>query len=570
MWQTIRNNQWLTTILVGAFVIRVLGIGYGLPFHFFGDEEALVFGALKMLEMKTIFPVFHWEIFKPLLYYPPFLSYVYLIFFIPVLGIQYLWLGMPSFAVFKDVVVADPSAFWYAARWINVCFAVANVYVVYRIAHLLFKNQTVGLFSALFLATSFIDSNVAFTARHWTATLFFSLLALWFVLRALHEPLRVKYLSISAGLSLGISFGMGYLVFYLPVIGCLYLFWGKQTRAEISNNLFYFGSSFIIVGLAAIALHPQPFIQQVLVHTYSPAGVIKSIPVFLQYYASVLWNYETFLLIFSVIGLAILCKKERKIAAIFLAFYAIVGTIMYIFLWNIPRYLTPLLPIFAMSAGYGLYMFCDYAKKIKPFTATAVYTFMISGLVVYYLAVLGRFGILLHSGDTRIAAKEWLETLAETDSVVVYSGGVRPIPSLSAAGAQATIAPGSLRSAETVYLQRILPEPEHAVNVFPLFFIADTQTKNAIIKHAVTTYPGNHYMVIDSWTAADETQQKLLQHATLVKEFIGSDTVAGSDSPDGAGALFIGGEAHTVTTFLPRVLFAIKQLGPTISIYKLN
>lgn len=564
-WQKIVDNRWLALILVCAFLIRVLGIGYGLPFHFFGDEEALVFGALKMMELKTILPVFHWEVFKPLLYYPPFLSYIYVLVFIPVLGIKYVLLGMPSMDVLKNTLIADPSVFWYASRFLNVCFSVVNVYLVYRIAYILFKNQRAALFSALFLAVSFIDVNVAFTARHWTATLFFSLSSLWCTLNALYNPDRAKYYSIAAGLLLGISFGMGYLVFFLPVIGCLYLFWGTQSRTQIINNVFYFGSSFLTLGLLAITLHPQPFIQQVLVHTYAPPGVIKSVPVFLQYYAGVLWNYETVLLVFSLIGLVVLYRMQRKLFCIFLAFYAIVGTIMYVFLWNIPRYLTPLLPIFAMSAGYGVWYVVEQGKLYSKY----IMGIFIAGFIIYYGLLFGRFTYLLLQTDTRIAATQWLGSLAETDSVMVYSGGVRPTPSLSAAEAQVTLAPGSLRSAETVYLKGILPKPEQAVNVFPLFFIQDSAIQNTLIEWAVTRYSGNHYVVTDSWTEPSESQKKMVENAILINEFIGSDALAGSDSPDGTGALFIGGEAHTVTAFIPWVLFKINQLGPHIYIYKL-
>ncbi len=564
---SIRSNPWLAVILVSAFLVRILGIGYGQPYHFFGDEEALVFGALKMLELKTLFPVFHWEAFHQLLYYPPFLSYLYLLIFIPVLGIKYLLLGAPTLAILKTTLIADPSVFWFSARFLNVCFSLANIYLVYKIAELLFKNRIIALFSALFLATSFIDINVAFTARHWTATLFFSLLALWFAFQALNKPEKAKYFSLGTGLSLGVSFGMGYLVFFLPVIGCLYIFWGKQSRQSIINNLFYFGSAFGVIALIAIILHPQPFIQQVLVHTYSPVGVTKNIRTFLHYYLNVLWNYETLLLVFASAGLIFLLKKEQKIFAIFAAFYLIVSVIMYVFLWNIPRYLTPFLPIMAVSAGYGVFSLSGLLGRWLPIkTSIFVFAFVLSA---YSLVGLGRFNFLLVQGDTRLAAKNWLEALAPMDSIVVYSGGVRPTPTLLAMAMQTKIAPNSLRSAETIYLDRVLPPPEKAVNTFPLMFIGDTATKEAIIARALADFSGKHYLVTDSWLKPDETQNRLLAKAKLVKTFQGSDAEAGNASPDGTGALFIGGEAHTVTRFIPRLLFKINQLGPTIYIYQL-
>src|SRR3989344_5711226 len=65
----------LGAIMVFAFLVRIVGIGYGLPLWLFDDEPSLVTSALKMLESKTLIPRLNQEEFKQLLYYPPYFSY---------------------------------------------------------------------------------------------------------------------------------------------------------------------------------------------------------------------------------------------------------------------------------------------------------------------------------------------------------------------------------------------------------------------------------------------------------------------------------------------------------------
>jgi hypothetical protein len=76
------DMHWLLIILFAGFFIRVVGVGYGLPHHLYGDEESVVYTALRMLELRTVLPVFHWEAFRGLSYYPPFLSYIHAFLFL--------------------------------------------------------------------------------------------------------------------------------------------------------------------------------------------------------------------------------------------------------------------------------------------------------------------------------------------------------------------------------------------------------------------------------------------------------------------------------------------------------
>ena len=66
-------------ILLLALVLRLWGITYGFPLFLVNDETPHVYGALKMIELKTLIPAFHQEEFSKVLYYPPLLSYFFLV-----------------------------------------------------------------------------------------------------------------------------------------------------------------------------------------------------------------------------------------------------------------------------------------------------------------------------------------------------------------------------------------------------------------------------------------------------------------------------------------------------------
>ena len=49
----------LILILFTGFILRFVGITYGMPFPLVSDEEVLIGGALRMLELKTLLPLSH-------------------------------------------------------------------------------------------------------------------------------------------------------------------------------------------------------------------------------------------------------------------------------------------------------------------------------------------------------------------------------------------------------------------------------------------------------------------------------------------------------------------------------
>jgi len=142
-------------ILVAALFLRLFGIWYGLPQFFINDERAGVYGALKMIELKTLVPAWHEEEFKKVLNYLPLPSYIYLFTLTPVIAAGYIFSGAPGLEAYKNMLAIDPTLIFLSARIVIALMGVATIYFAYRIAREIFSSERAGLLAAIFLALSF-------------------------------------------------------------------------------------------------------------------------------------------------------------------------------------------------------------------------------------------------------------------------------------------------------------------------------------------------------------------------------------------------------------------------------
>src|SRR3990167_10363720 len=186
----ISPQKWLIFILALAFLIRIAGVSYGLPLWLIGDEPPFVAAALKMLELKTVLPVLHQNEFQPTLYFPPYLSYIYLIPFSLLLSLKYLFFS-GSLLEFKNYIVSDLSHFFIIARIINVALGTLTVWLVYKISKNIFKKEWPALLSAAFLALSILHIYLSFAARDWVPATFLFALATFFLTKP-DTPLKKR------------------------------------------------------------------------------------------------------------------------------------------------------------------------------------------------------------------------------------------------------------------------------------------------------------------------------------------------------------------------------------------
>jgi hypothetical protein len=547
--------RWIWVILLAALIIRLPAIMFGLPYHVIADEEVNVYSALQMIQLHTLLPVLHQNAFT-ILYEPPLLSYLYVILFIPTLLVLYVIHGFPSLHHFAATLTLDPNVFWYVGRTAGVLISLGSIYVLYKIGRHLFKNEIVATLAALFLATSFLDTTLAATTRIWTPGIFASLLSLLLVLEAFSTAVPRRRLLVYAGIALGASFGFSYLVYYLPFMGCLLLYYSyTEDRAHIVRNIVYFAIPFIIVALCIIAVAPYPLYFQVFNHVIPSSS--KSVTVFGYYYFRALWNYEPLLFIFGWIGVAGLAYRRRSLLGLFALFFITVSVPMYIFLPNMARYLMPLIPMVSLIAAYGLYSLARLAPAQNRNVALSV---LVGLVALYSLVVFGRYEQLIFRNDTRVVAREWINAnIPADDTVITDTDYLRLSGTPASIALQSQIASTSLRAAD----RTLLADGTLASHPFTLFTLYNVPPNEIpAILAAALTQPSPHYLVIDSW--ATSTLEVSALPKTLIWKIVGSGAVPGLDE------LFIGGNNNSSTLPILKLLYEVQHLGPDVSAYQLQ
>lgn len=541
----------ILTILLFALATRLPGIMYGLPLHVVADEEVNVYSALKMIQLQTLLPVLHPEAFS-ILHEPPLLSFVNVLFFIPTATVLYLAAGMPPLDVFADMIALDPTIFFLIARAVTVLLSLGSIYLLYRIALLLFEDRNTAFFSALFLATSFISTTLAATGRHWEITTFLSLLSL--LLALLHDKQRPLLVSLS-GAVLGLSFGAGYLVFYAPSIGLLILYrvWketGSSAFAPYFRAAVRFGLPFAAVAVLMIVVAPQPFYKQVITHVLADRHTVFE---FLSFYFHTLLYYETLLLAGTMFGVGVLVWQRRfELLAFFSIFFATVLPIMFAFLMDIDRYVHPLLPMLSLLAGHGVPALAGASVSRRSLAA--------AGILLYAVTVLGRYDVLALRNDTRLQAKQWIDTHVPAGSVLLVETNPLRFPTTqTTVDVLEAAAPGAIRVPDRIAARTRLPIQFTA---FHLYLMQQDEQKRAY--DAALRIPLETYLIADSWSDATVARASVAGVSPIA--VIGNN--ASIPVPHG---LYTGGEEHHGNRgHILKLLWHIEFFGPEVSIFKLD
>ncbi|MBI2624114.1 glycosyltransferase [Candidatus Parcubacteria bacterium] len=556
------TSALLLVIVVAAFLLRVVGISYGLPYRLVGDEETFVGGALKMLELKQLVPALAGPAFAPF-YLPPLIYYAELVLFLPVLGLQYLFSGAQSLAEFRQEIALDPTVVWLAARFMSVVLGTVSVGVLYFIGRDLF-NRRAGLIAAALLATSFFAASLSHFARHWPPSLLVLLLGLWMSvkirsgLRQGLAPRALRHQYLAAGLLAGLGFGID----YVSVLGLLFVLtahvtsgreaWSARLR---SANLWLAVTAAIALSAFSIVLH-QSF-SRILVREAGAAAAVKSVGGFFAvfgYYAQVLWAYEPLILVAGLAGLGYLFWRDRRIV-VFLAVFTVAYLLaFYLFMHQEVRYALFLLPVLILAAA----AFIDYLLERWPVVTWPAFVIP----VAFAAAILVRFDFLLLRTDTRLLAKQYIEAYVPAGAnIVSLLRGVRLTPSRASLEAQAALDPTSLRSFDRALLA--VPETSWPQSRQPryeltnLHFLSDAAASSALAQFL--QQPGRKFALVQYQSLIEITPatKTLRDRSRLLKAFVGRQ--------DGASRDFLGNDLQPVWA-----IFSFDRLGPIVELREID
>jgi hypothetical protein len=539
-----RMRRPLIILLVVAFIVRVIGIGYGLPLWLVGDEPSFVFGALKMLELRTLVPALHHDAFVSTFYYTPYLSYLYLPPYAAIIGVRWL-LFSGSFAEFKLFLQTDLSVFFLASRLISAAIGTATVAVVYAIGKRLFRDEVKALLSAALLALSFLHTNFSHWARHWVPATFVFSLAVYILCRddwRLEKRYGIAALLVGAGM--GVTQQVGLAAIFLaiwfftvdraPLLPALRSAWLWKTFAGFAA----------FAGLA-YALWPPGFYvaagagQSIAASGKSIVGLLAGYP----FYFLSLARSEPVMLIWLIVGGCILIfRRERFFAAFALFGIAYVAVFYFLFLY-VDRFLLFLYPLIALVAGYGLGAAAEHWKSK---------TVVIVSIAAMSIAVI-RYDMLLAKNDTRIRAIRYAETAFPAGARVMVFAPITRLPATAAAvDEQEAADPASLRSvdmAERDLPDRFFSSPRfHALNL------------NAIRTPDFLAHLGEYrvsrayaYLMEHPAFAAERAGEAFAESGQTMAEFRGYENGLGDSIVNGVGGGW-------------REIFFAPSIGPDIVI----
>ncbi|MBI4093736.1 glycosyltransferase family 39 protein [Candidatus Kaiserbacteria bacterium] len=426
----------LGIVLLGAFLLRVAGVGYGLPLTVVSDETPFTFAALKMLQLKTLIPALHTEAFQSILPYPPYLSYLLLLPFAAILGIQYLlWQG--SAELFQAHLVSDLSAFFITARLFNVALGALSVFLVYRIAQTLFRSRVAALAAAFLLGTSVLHIALSMVGRNWIPVSFVFVVIL--ALLTSTWSLERRYLAafITAGLGMGIS---SLCIFFCVWIGLYYVFFDARSVRGAWRDLPHLALgalAFVLLALVPSFLYQSGNAFLGAMTLYEPKSLTALL--FSPWSALSLIAYsEPVLAGGFVLGIAMLSVAYKRLA-ILIATWTLFYTATFYFLFRFDaRFLVPLLPLFALVGGYAISRFWSRYTMLP-----------ILVVLLLPLGVSARLAFLASEGDTRAHAREWVaEHLTREDKILVFSSAMHIATRKAAVEELRLIEPSAIRSAD--------------------------------------------------------------------------------------------------------------------------
>ena len=541
-WSDVRAHPHtiaLVAVLTFAFLVRIIGIGYGLPLMPVADEPPFPLAALKMLELRTLIPTLHTDAFSSILYYPPYLSYLYLPFFALAIGILYLlWSGASVF--FIPHLLADLSVFFIIARLISVLFGVASVYLVYKIADALFESKRAALIAAFFLATSIAHSALSMVARHWVPVTFILLLVLFILTRtALSETRRYGYALLLIGVSAGISTVC--LVFAIPLALHFFLFSTLSLQKAVTNRFLWIsGCVAALLAVLPSLLYSKStgFITDI---TFREGKSLVDLVLSPLTASWLLFPSEPVLVLGALAGLMLLWRTRRRLALFFALTIYSYSVVFYIFFRFETRFLLPLIPLAALLAGVAM---VQLLKIPVRFLAIALLIPLLSATAL---------GTLAFNGDTRSRARTFvLETFGPGDRILVYANPMRITTTRDAVEELRMIAPEALRKADEADSLFNNTELPHVLN---LYGVHDEEFFATLPQYAAEHW--YQYLLIDpEYGTAFQAFDTLTASSTVVATWSGMDpttSIGASSFRDPFWRLFSG-----------------RSFGPDIVVYQLD
>jgi len=540
----------LTGILILALVLRLWGMGFGLPQRYHIDEPPYVLAALRIAsgDLFITYPYNSPNLFQFML-----------------TGLYGLWylvgqvagvFGSP--ADFATLYQRDPSGFYLLARGLVALLSTATVALLYFLGRNL-SGRLVGLLAAGFLAIAFAHAREAHYAV--TNTLVTGLVVASLLGTVLYARSPGRRYLVLAGVAGGAAIGLKYLpaLVLLPPFLALFQHLGdrgaKRKALQLAKGAALLGGSSLVgflLAFPALLFSPDLFLvqwHQVWAQASGSLGSIRvdTVPFPVYYLKTFVWGVGVPMWIAATLGLVFWLRQRRPVGYVYIVLFAIAYfASISILRTAFARYALPLIPILALMAAKVVAATILTVRRRASVRFAAIVGVLLCLIVGIVPAVhLVQHDAILTRTDTRTLAQDWIEehVPAGTRIAVQWYG-----PALSRADDPE---PGAHRVYDVVLLDPFNVRPE----------AYDLEACRA---------KGMAYLVVNSWHKGFEHQDpaqdrlrerfyaQLEAEAQLVAEF--RPTLTGEEVP------FVFEQIYGPYTSL----WQIARPGPEIEIYALS
>lgn len=552
------HKRWFWLILFLAFIVRVIGIGYGLPYLYHQDEPMMVNCgmALGSGDWNT-----HYFVIPP--FVSTFLFLIYGVYFL--LGsLAGVFNGMNGFL---RQFIEDPTVFYWLGRFfIGVLFGTATVAAVYKTGER-FISRPAGVWAALFLALLPIHvqhSHYIYADIPLTLAL---TLILYRLFAILDEPSTRNYVLL--GLLFGWAMGIKYTVaYFFPAIVAAHLLSPQRVLGFDGLRKVIVSAAVALVAFAAIA--PYTFLDWAsfwqTFQTQSAAETVTG--VFHHFFYSILGGTGFLFMGFAFLGAAVLYSGRKKMALVMLtAIVAYYGVSMF-FAQHFARYMIPLTPFLVLLAGAGF-------ERVRQSVTRTWCTVALVAVLLTLTVPTFYSDYLFTREDTRTQALRWFEENVPAGSVIVRDN-VFFSPRLLQTAGQIEDKIHALSADQSVKMKKLATErdisalsPKKAYKVYLLWRPKDPEPLTSVSKPIV--HPdwsdlrkvGAEYLVFNDKDSPHEyrtlIQPENLERVAVFTPYRNPDMVRLYDLYDSTGA------PHLLSEAVVRA-----RLGPRLQVYRVR
>lgn len=429
------NLLSITPLILIAFLLRIWGIGYGLPFveAFVSDAERYILDAVRIAGTRDLNP--HW-------FGHPGSTVIYpLAAIFSLLNRLERLTGLTNENVLQ-AFQGNPTPYYVLGRFFAIACGVATIPVVYLLGTQM-SNKRLGLIAAWLLAISPLHVSFSQLARTDAPAALLTGLSLLGSLLILKRPCLQSYFlaGISAGLATSTKYYCIAVGVCLPVAHVLRAMW-ERSRDSIAGDRATFIK--LIFALACIPISfafTSPYVildfqtawadilrERRAVHL--SADGLSPVGNFWWYIHSVLPQGIGLLAsLLVLVGLWRIARHPNAVAIVGVSFVVvfIIAISIQPLHWN--RWLIPALPMFTILASLGVEGLCSLIWQLARRRINK--SVMMSALVIlvslFPLSNTVVNDINRSLPDTRIMAKTWLETHIPQGTKIAVEAYAAPV-----------------------------------------------------------------------------------------------------------------------------------------------